>query len=459
MSNSTYLTKNGKFNNELALKDIKEILISIRLRASEKPTITHINSEGIEEVMELIELPLDMILNPEQKTVIGNIAQSFAISNKFQKSISNKFIYNKLLKLLGDEELYLKETFNSNDLFVLLENLKKIALQEVSTIKMNIITIVGASLKRGCVCEVGSIKFVNPLDFVEEHKNLLDDLFDCNEGFKPYIEVFHKCDLVAQVKIKNRDTYTSKMLTNEIMKRVYTLIRLSIPSCGGRYNFFGTLGEEYLESIFSFLFYLDLEDEKTRDAKKIKSISLECTSNRFSDNNIDLVETILPYQGVDGWFTRIELIIGRFVNDEELTDFEKRIWTALYWYGEAMSERELNSLIIKYATCLEALFNSREGGISEQISEFTAHVIGKNKEERMDIYSTVKKLYSLRSNAVHGGAIENNLDSSFLDRIRLICVQALLEMSYYSQADYYKSPKGYDKFVQYILKEYRFFSF
>lgn len=459
MSNSTYLTKNGKFNNELALKDLKEIQISIRLIASEKPTITYLNSEGIEEVMELIELPLDMILNLEQKTVIGNIAQSFARANKFQKSISNKFIYNKLLKLLGNENFYLNETFNRDDLLVLLEELKKIAIQELSTIKVNIITIVGASLKRGCVCEVGSIKFVNPLDFVEDHKKLLDDLFNFNEGLKPYIEVFHKCDLVAQVKIKNRDTATSKMLTNEIMKRVYTLIRLSIPSCGGRYNFFGTLGEEYLESIFSFLFYLDLEDEKTIDTKTIKSISLERTSNRFSDNNIDLVETILPYKGVDGWFTRIELIIGRFVNDEELTDFEKRIWTALYWYGEAMSERELNSLIIKYATFLEALFNSREGGISEQISEFTAHVIGKNKEERMDIYSTVKKLYSLRSNAVHGGAIENNLDSSFLDRIRLICVQALLEMSYYSQEDYYKSPKGYDKFVQYILKEYRFFSF
>ena len=271
--------------------------------------------------------------------------------------------------------------------------------------------------------------------------------------------MFHKCDLVAQVKIKNRDTATSKMLTNEIMKRVCTLIRLSIPSCGGRYNFFGSLGKEYLESIFSFLFYIDLEDdEKTIDEKTIKAISFERTSNRFSDNNIDLEETILPHKGVDGWFTRIELIIGRFVNDEELTDFEKRIWTALYWYGEAMSEREFNSLIIKYATCLEALFNSREGGISEQISEFTAHVIGKNKEERMEIYSTVKKLYSLISNAVRGGAIENNLDSSFLERIRLICVQALLEMSYPSQEDYYKSPKGYDKFVQYILKEYRFFS-
>jgi hypothetical protein len=459
MSNSTYLTKNGKFNNELALKDLKEIQISIRLIASEKPTITHLNSEGIEEVMELIELPLYIILNLEQKKVIGNIAQSFARANKFQKSISNKFIYNKLLKLLGNENFYLNETFNRDDLLVLLEDLKKTAIQELSTIKVNIITIVGASLKRGCVCEVGSIKFVNPLDFVEDHKKLLDDLFNFNEGLKPYIEVFHKCDLVAQVRIKNRDTATSKMLTNEIMKRVCTLVRLSIPSCGGRYNFFGSLGEEYLESIFSFLFYIDLEDdEKTIDEKTIKSISFERTSNRFSDNNIDLEETILPHKGVDGWFTRIELIIGRFVNDEELTDFEKRIWTALYWYGEAMSEKEFNSLIIKYATCLEALFNSREGGISEQISEFTAHVIGKNKEERMEIYSTVKKLYSLRSNAVHGGAIENNLDSSFLERIRLICVSALLDMSYYSQEDYYQSPKGYEKFVQYILKEYRFFS-
>ncbi|QJB47263.1 HEPN domain-containing protein [Dolichospermum flos-aquae] len=122
-----------------------------------------------------------------------------------------------------------------------------------------------------------------------------------------------------------------------------------------------------------------------------------------------------------------------------------------------MSERELNPLIIKYATCLEALFNSREGGISEQISEFTAHVVGKRKDERMNIYSNIKKLYSLRSNAVHGGSVVSRLDSEFLSDIMLICESALLQMAYLSQESYYQNPKGYEKFVQYILKEYRFF--
>ncbi|MEH2315863.1 hypothetical protein [Nostoc sp.] len=122
-----------------------------------------------------------------------------------------------------------------------------------------------------------------------------------------------------------------------------------------------------------------------------------------------------------------------------------------------MSERELNPLIIKYATCLEALFNSREGGISEQISEFTAHVIGQTKDERMNIYSSIKKLYSFRSNAVHGGSVVSSIDSEFLSHIMFICESALLKMAYYSQEDYYQNSKGYEKFVQYILREYRFF--
>ncbi|MDZ8052588.1 MAG: hypothetical protein RMX68_029115 [Aulosira sp. ZfuVER01] len=452
MSENIYFTKKGKFSHELALNDLKEIQTSVRSIASEKPlTMSHTNSDGVSEVIELTELPLDILLNQKQKQVVSNIAKSFAKGNSFEENVSSNFIYEKFLKLLAKENFYLADTFTVSDSLSLFENLRVIIEQEISTVKLNIITVIGASLKKGNICEIGSIKFMNPSDFIDKHKLLFESLVNYNEGLQTYLEVFHKSDLVAQVSIKNRDTATSKMVTNEIMKRIYTLIRLTIPSSGGRYNFFGTLGEEYLESRFSFLFHTDSSNEEI-----VKSISVERTSNRFSDSNIDLIETILPHKQVNQWFTRIELIISKFVNDKKLTDFEKRIWTALYWYGESMSERELNPLIIKYATCLEALFNSREGGISEQISEFTAYVVGKNKDERMKVYSNIKKLYSLRSTAVHGGSVVGHVDSNFLSQIMLICESALLQMAYYSQEDYYQNSKGYEKFVQYILREYRF---
>ncbi|MEH2221053.1 MAG: hypothetical protein V7K72_28875 [Nostoc sp.] len=452
MSETIYL-KRGKFSHELALKDIKDIQTSIRSIASENPlNMTHINSDGVSEIVELTELPLDILLTQKQKRVVVNIARSFAKGNKFEENVSISFIYENFIKLLGDKKLYLADNFSVSDSLSLFEHFRQIVEEEISTVKVSIVTVLGASINRGHICEVGSIKFMNPLDFIDKYKPLFEGILNYNEGFQPYLEVLHKSDLVAQVSIKNRDTATSKILTNEIMKRVYTLIRLSIPSCGGRYNFFGTLGEEYLESRFSFLFHTDAINEEA-----VKTISFERTSNRFSDSNIDLIKTILPHKQAGEWFNRIEIIISKFVSDKELNDFEKRIWTALYWYGEAMSERELNPLIIKYATCLEALFNSREGGISEQIAEFTAHVIGKTKDERMNIYSSIKKLYNSRSNAVHGRYIVNSQDSEFLSHIMIICESALLQMAYYSQEDYYQNSKGYDKFVQYILKEYRFF--
>lgn len=446
-----YSTKKGKFSHELALKDLKEIQTSIRLIAEKPLTMTRTNSDGVSEVIELTELPLDTLLEQNQKRVVVNVARSFIKGHKLEENVSDSFTYEKLLKLLGSKNFYSVESFSISDSVSLFENLKTIIEEEISTTKMSIVAVLGASLKRGSSCEIGSVKFMNPLDFIDNHKLLFDGLLNHDQGFKPYLDVFKKCDLVAQVSIKNRDTAMSKILTNQIMKRVYTLIRLAIPSCGGRYNFFGTLGEEYLESRFSLLFHIDPSNEKA-----LKAISVECTSNRFSDSNLDLMETILPHKQLDQWSTRIEKIISKFVNGKELTDFEERIWVALYWYGEAMTERELNSLIIKYATCLESLFNSREGGISEQISEFTAHVIGGTKDERINIYNSIKKLYSIRSNAVHGGSIASSLNSDFLSQIMGVCEKALIHMAYYSQEECYQNLKGYEKFVQYILREYRF---
>ncbi len=184
---------------------------------------------------------------------------------------------------------------------------------------------------------------------------------------------------------------------------------------------------------------------------------MKITRNQPFHKDLNLLQALLPYQQSDGFFSRCESIISKVIKHEKLTDFEQRIWTALYWFGESLSERELNPLIIKYATCLEALFNSREGGISEQISEFAAHVIGTSTEDRMEVYQKVKELYSLRSSSVHGGSTEKKVDEDFLFFIRDICRSALLRMAYLAGEEYYKDAKGYTKFVKYILREHRFF--
>ena len=451
-----FITKNGKFNHDLAVKFLQELQPFIREFASNNSLKAEVlKSDGTVKPLTFNSLPLDLVFTEEHKNIISKIAEGFLIANKLETNISKINIYSHLIKLLADEQFYLNENFNISNCKVFFNNLLVFLKQEISTTKVVLFNVIGASLNTGEVCTIGSVQFMNPQDFVESHKYVFDQLTESEHsaGWQTHIDRFKNCDLICKVKIKNRDTTTARILATEIIKRVYALARMFMPISNNKSNFFGSVGEEYLDSISSFLLSVDLNDENN-----IKEWEIQHTVNYFSNSKNNLLNIILPHQETDIPFTRIEAIITKFSNDAKLNEFETRIWTALYWYGEAIYERELNPIIIKYATCLEALFNSREGGISEQISEFTAHVVGagSTKDERMKIYMHIKKLYSLRSNAVHGGSTVYRLDDGFLEYTRWICQSALFLMAYYCGQNYYQESNGYEKFIKYILKEYRF---
>jgi hypothetical protein len=138
MSESMYLKK-GKFSHELALQDIKVLQNSICLIASDTPvTLTHINSDDVSENVELTELPLDFLLEQQQKQIALNIARSFIKGNKFEERVSEKSTYEKLLKLIENEEFYLNKTFSISDSLSLFESLKSKIEEELSTIKSTV---------------------------------------------------------------------------------------------------------------------------------------------------------------------------------------------------------------------------------------------------------------------------------------------------------------------------------
>ncbi|HLO84054.1 MAG TPA: hypothetical protein VK203_03425 [Nostocaceae cyanobacterium] len=453
---NNYLNKKGKFSYELALNTLKEIQPIVKKIANQENFFgQHINSNGEAKPISFSTLPLDLLFQPEQKATLKELAEGFLRGSGMEDSVSTQFVYRQLIDLCANEDFYLNEKLDNSSSLSFFEKLKNLLLAEINTTKIVIFTVLGASLTRGEKCNIGSIEFLNPQDFIDNYKDLFDAFIVKEQGFQPYIDSLSQCDIIATVKIKKRDTNIAEILANEIMKRVYTLVRLVIPMYSGRYNFFGSVGEEYLDSRFSFLF----SAEQNNDTN-INSIQLGRTRNYFSNRQINLLEVIRPYQTQKNkiWFPRFENLINKVVNNDQLNDFEKRLWTAFYWYGEAISEKEINPMIIKYTTCLEALFNSREGGISEQISEFTTHVagLGKTKYERMEIYSHMKKLYSMRSSAVHGSSLVSKVDDSFILYTQSICETALHLMTYYSGERYYQDSKGYEKFTQYILREYRF---
>ncbi|HEY9600464.1 MAG TPA: hypothetical protein V6C85_02565, partial [Allocoleopsis sp.] len=389
-----FLNKKGKFSCELASETLKDILQNIKLLAADFNKTEEIdkvesqnnaelrNESGIKthylRTEDILVLPLDSLFNAQTKARVIKIAEDFIRGNKFENNAYTEFVYQELIQLIGSKEFYTLEDITISDTILLFDNLKKTVFEDISSTKVVVIPVLGASLKQGERCIIGSVEFTNTSDFIDEYSNIFNTVrnSDYSEVLNDLEEMYQKSDLIAQVKIKNRDTTIAKSVADEIMKRVYTLVRLILPRIGYQHRFFGTLGEEYLDTRYSFLL-------KLNDSSNVTSLVTGRTRNRFSDNELNLLEEVAEYQPQNNtfetgrkWFSQCESIICKYVKGEEVTDFQKRVWTALYWLGETMIEREVNSLIIKYATCLEALFNSREGGISEQISEFTAFVIG-----------------------------------------------------------------------------------
>lgn len=470
-----FTTRKGKFSYELSLDFLRDLLPSIKEIAANFNTPDEaykneqdLSLEGKETKWkihylrseDILVLPLDSSLNRKARDILTRMSEDFIKGNKLEENTSTKFVYQELIRILGSKEFYIQEDIDLKGAISFFDTLKEAIYGDISSTKLIVIPVLGASLSRGQKCVVGSVEFANKLDFLERHQVLFETVrgSEYSKLIDDLEEMCQKSDLIAQIKIKNRDSLIARNSAEEAMKRIYTLIRLILPRIGYEYRFFGTLGEEYLDARYSFFM-------KINDSEDVTSITTSETMNSFSDNEINLLDAVSSYRsGHDNyeegreWFNRCESIISRYVNGEKLTEFQKRVWTAIYWFGEAMLEREVNSLIIKYATYLEALFNSREGGISEQISEFTAFICGNSRDERICIYDSVKTLYKLRSTAVHGGSTGVSIDSSLLWEIQEICETAMVHMSYYSCEEGWLNEKGYQNFIRYILREYRFSS-
>jgi hypothetical protein len=473
-----FLTKKGSFSQELSLEPLQVLSQEIKLAAEKFHSPDQVIDQDYEEVKELLKdsgkrlhmsqpdeilkLTLDDLLSRNSLLLIRKIAEDYRKGCKLGKKVSEEYIYKELARILGRKDFYLLDRLDIKNVNSLFEELKNNIDCAISPIKIVIVPVVGASLRKGEKCTIGSVEFIHPENFLESCLELIS-LENKNENLRTWKilnEVCKKSNLIAKIKIKNRTDDLARSFGDEVIKRVYTLIRFILPTLGDKYSFIDTLGEEYLERRYSLVLHLAPVCEND-----VLSIAVGQTRNFFASEEVNLAEIVSNYRAkvrtnpneLD-WFNACERIASKLIENEEINDFEERVWTALYWFGEAMFEREISSLIVKYATCLEALFNSNEGGISEQIAEFTAFVVGSNKEQRINVYEAIKTLYNLRSATVHGRSIMSDVDRSFLSRIKIISQLAVQQMSYYSGESHWQSSRGYRDFVNYLLKEYRFSS-
>lgn len=130
---------------------------------------------------------------------------------------------------------------------------------------------------------------------------------------------------------------------------------------------------------------------------------------------------------------------------EDPSEYDKRLLTGIYWFGEAVSiitsnkdvgdgkrDTEIENFeffnrgekLLKLFTALESVFNfSKEEQITRNISERTAMILEDEYDKRIDIRKRIIRIYDDRSIAVHQGVTYvNEEDLSWLTG----CVRGVL---------------------------------
>ena len=161
---------------------------------------------------------------------------------------------------------------------------------------------------------------------------------------------------------------------------------------------------------------------------------------------------ILPFEFTE---KRLQLMKNNGYHDleaillsEKQTDFEKRLLTTIYWYGEAMNTEiyfdtkdslestsdfkhleyfNLNQKFFKLMVALESilLFDENEP-ISNNVAERTAFLLSTKFEDRKKIKHIIKDLYSKRSAIVHHG--KSSLSLMDLDQLSWIVQNSIFSL-------------------------------
>jgi len=130
-----------------------------------------------------------------------------------------------------------------------------------------------------------------------------------------------------------------------------------------------------------------------------------CTT--FSEEELELA--IHYYNkftlNTDNFFEEKKLVLKN-----PLPKGSKRIERAMYFLNKARDASALPIKVIDYCTILECLFTNDSHEVTHKVSERFSFFLGKNSEERKELFKTVKKLYKIRSKAVHGQAVRESPD-------------------------------------------------
>lgn len=100
--------------------------------------------------------------------------------------------------------------------------------------------------------------------------------------------------------------------------------------------------------------------------------------------------------------------VHRVLQQSEPTSLDRRVLAAVGWAGRASAEPRRDLAFLSWALALEALLSKAASrtGVTERIRLRAAHLVGKTRDLRLRAGAIVGELYAVRSELVHGTAIE-----------------------------------------------------
>lgn len=109
-----YITKNKKLNHQAVFETFNDILATIRDKLDDETiTIQHINTDNIVQDIKLENIPVDLLIDYEQRIKLREFSQAFLKAHNLTDTVANISVYNHLLKLLGNKEVYTNLSINS----------------------------------------------------------------------------------------------------------------------------------------------------------------------------------------------------------------------------------------------------------------------------------------------------------------------------------------------------------
>jgi len=216
-------------------------------------------------------------------------------------------------------------------------------------------------------------------------------------GSKPREHIFTVPPLCVEVSLKASTNYAFEKGL-EIIEEVKGLLYLFLP--------FNKYAFRYEESSFGVSnicsrYNLMLPIWKAKELETGVLFSFIVSQRRIPTRNLLLSDKILRNYKAAG-FDDFSKLLGE--EETELTDIGKRIKSALLWYGRSIDEINKCKQFLHASIALESLLTpeSQEERIASTIAEYSAFLLGRDSQSRLNLETLLKQLYKVRSGIVHG---------------------------------------------------------